>query len=78
MTGLNSSVEKLVQWLSRWIHNPVLSDLKTGDGKNDSAFHTSEVDEMSISVINAAQMCQGCADRHCSLPPPPMNSFGKS
>ena len=35
----------------------------SGGGKVDSAFHPSEVGEMSSSVINAAQVCYGCADR---------------
>ena len=40
----------------------------------DSTFHPSEVGEMSSSIINALQVCQGCADRQRS----PVNSFGNS
>ena len=42
------------QWLSRWIHNPVFPF--------HSAFHPSEVGEMSSNVINAAKECRGCSD----------------
>ena len=56
----------MVQWLSRWIHNPVFPGSKPGGGKVDSAFHSSEVGEMSSSIINAAQMCRGFADRQRS------------
>ena len=41
----------------------------------DSTFHPSEVGEMSSRIINAAQVCRGCADRQRS---PRLNSFGKS
>ena len=34
-----------------------------GDVEFDSAFHPSEVGEMSSSVINAAQVYRGYADR---------------
>ena len=44
----------MVQWLSRWIHNPVFPGSNPGGVKVDSAFHPSEVGEMSSSVINAA------------------------
>ena len=52
----------MMQWLSRWIHNPVFPGSNPGGGKVDSAFHPSEVGEMSSSISNAAQVCQGCAD----------------
>ena len=52
-----------LQWLSRWIHNPVFPGSNPGGGKVDSALHPSEVCEMSSSIINAAQVCRGCADR---------------
>ena len=32
----------------------------------DSAFHLSDVGEMSSNIINAAHVCRGCADRQRS------------
>ena len=61
----------MMQWLNRWIHNPVFPGSNPGGGKVDSAFHPSEIGEMSSSTINAAQVCRGFAD-------PPRNSFDKS
>ena len=57
----------MVQWLSCWIHNPVFPGSNPGGGKVDSAFHPSEIGEMSSSVINGAQVFRGCADRQRSL-----------
>ena len=56
----------MVQWLSSWIHYPVFPGSNTGGGKVDTAFHPSEVGEMSSSIINAAQVYRGCADRQRS------------
>ena len=56
----------MVQWLSHWIHNPVFPGSNHGGGKVDSVFHPSEVSEMNSSIINAAQVCWGCADRQRS------------
>ena len=38
-----------MQWLNRCIHNPVFPGSNHGGGKVDSAFHHSEVSEMSSS-----------------------------
>ena len=35
-------------------------------GKVELAFNPSEIGEMSSSIINAAQVCRGCADRQRS------------
>ena len=56
----------MVLWLSSWIHNPVFPGSNPGGGKVDSAFHPSEVSEMSSSIVNAVQVCRGCADRQRS------------
>ena len=56
----------MVQWLSRWLRNPVFPGSYSGGGKVDSAFHPSEVGEMSSSIINSAQGCVGCVDRQRS------------
>ena len=64
----------MVQWLSRWILNPVFPGSYPGGGKVDSAFVPSEVSKMSFRVINAVQVCRGCADRQRA----PVNSFGKT
>ena len=63
----------MVQWLSRWIHNPVFPSSNPGGGKVDSAFHPSEVSE---AVLLMLRKCVGIrADRQR---PPLVNSFGKS
>ena len=47
------------------IYNPPetgRTGLNPSGGKDDSAFHPSEVGEMSSSIINAVQVCRDCAD----------------
>ena len=48
------------------IHNHVFPGSNPGDSKFDSTFHPSEVGEMSSSIMNAAQVSRGCADRQRS------------
>ena len=57
----------MMQWLSRLILYPVFPGSNRGGGNVDSAFHPSEVGEMSSSIINGAQVCRGCADRQSKL-----------
>ena len=61
---LISIVAVMMQWLSCWIPNPVFPGSNPGGGKVDSAFQPSEVGELNSSVINSAQVCRGCTDRH--------------
>ena len=63
----------MVQWLSRWIHNPVFPRSNRSVGKVDSAFHPSEVGEISTVLL----MLRKCVGVVRIVRDPPVNSFGK-
>ena len=58
-------LEPFPYW-SRWIHTPVFPESNPGGGNVDSAFHPSEIGEMSSSVSKAAQVYRRCMDRQIS------------